>query len=390
MSKETYGSYILSEMQRSRLEKERKTRLEEERLRIEAERRKVTERRRKEEVKAQKERIAALRSFNEKADRFKLKETRINDPTVAATKTDHPDELQRITGIMKAQLQSFPREWLSLLSPEIIKHKLLLAEVESECFDRFHSRRLYWAQRELNELLAKAPALVEEIYSRAAEVVTMTETLLAKLKVAERNTFFKAQQVDAASLIAALEALLKLDDKRRLVDDFTVLKSKAISLLMDFEEVQKLDQGRRFVMSQVCEVLNEMGYRTASMPGEDEKARFTEIDPLKIFFSTPENRAMEMAFGLDESIHGEFLESTDNSAGLQGIKTGEDNFVFDCEQFCQDYSYLLKSLAQKGIIVNEKWRVPPSDLVDSNLNVSDKLPGEEEQFTRERNARRKW
>ncbi len=379
MSKDSLGSYILSEAQKKRLEKERIRRQEEERLRLEELRRKEIERKQQEEVRAQKNRINVIKEFKEISSALQQKKhvVRENKLKEQSSQEKYPNksaEMQEVSKLMKKQLQALSSdpEWRQILKEEISKVEDVLYEVETDEFDPFHWQRLKWAQRSLNKLMIETPRMVEEFAVQLKQARELTDRLLANLQLVEKQAVFNSHKRLAIELISQLDYLASNEDPQVLIKVFPKKQAEVHNLLDEFNKVQERDQARHFVMENVREVLTGMGYRNIDIPSL-KKTSFEEMEPIVLHFVNPELGAVEIACGLDHSIHAEFIHlksAGDNSS--HGDLTKEE-YIYRGEQWCRDYDLMIGSLSERDISFKEHWRTPPAQGSYRELVVSEEL-----------------
>lgn len=360
MSRDSYSSYELSARQKKRLEEERKRKEEEERRRREEARRKEIERRKREEVKMQKNRLAVIEKFKEKSVMVKQKETQTGK-TIKRQQSSQlgvADEMRKNTADLKEQLESLPREWQELLDESISEIKHTVQEVEKSNYDPFYYQRLKWAHKDMDELIKDAVKRIEEIQTQAQQARQSIDELIAHLLVAKDQAVLSSHRQEAGDLVKQLLELLEEHNSSLVISTAPGLLDQANQLLNKYDQVQKREDSRQYVMNAISDILINMGYRPVKAEAASQKVK--EAGPEYLYFQTPENGAIEIACGLDESLHTEFVTLKDNkNEYTQGEAETDQNMYYLCEKWCQDYEYLLKSLGEKNIHLQEKWREPP-------------------------------
>lgn len=375
MSRDSYSSYEISEYQRKKLEEERRKRQEEERRRQEEARRREIERRKREEVNAQKNRIAVISKFKERAlhTRQNVSHSSTRSYKQASLQSDVTAEMKKIVANIKEKLDHWPEEWQVFLNDPFVETKKIIQEVENNNYDPFYFQRLKWAQKDLGKIFSEAPTIIQEINDEVQQVRLASDELILKLEVVKSQAALESHQHKASTLIRQLGSLIQEKTPRDIIVEYPHLHEKAVQLLEDFDEVQKKDQSRQYVMDNIRDILTGMGYQAVDLDPSMPNAGTLEAGPRYLYFRTPENGGVEIACGLDETMHTEFVNIVEQEPiSERRQEKNEEHMYYRCEKWCRDFDYLIKALDERSIKLREKWREPPHPGPYKEINIINK------------------
>lgn len=370
MSKGKYGYFEISEEERKRLEEERKRRQEEERRRREEARRREIERRRREEVAAEKERIALAKSFREMALTLQQQQSSPK-PKNQRPEREKPDLSQMMreqVQLMKEQLAVFPELWSDYFAARLKVVQWVIHKVEASGFDAFHYHQLKEAGRNLASLAATGEAEIETIFSRVRKVKETCNQLLIEMEIVAENAPMDEHRRQALTIMVAFNSLLQESHPDMMEPRLEDLNRESRSLWERYIRSHEAEQRRHFLIHNVQEVLEEMGYRVLQM---------APPSPDLLYFRTPGPGLVEMKFGPEQSFDVNYVLPKSDTLSAGELSSAE--IIDDCRSWCRDYDHFIQNLSQRSVFTHEKGRLEPEEGKFKEVTVPDTFFQEEEE-----------
>lgn len=380
MSKDSYAQYLIRQRQRKRLEKERQRRLEEERRRQEEIQKERAQLRRREEIRSEKERLAVVNNLRALSSSLQQREKNIsNDIPEHGYSRYIANKMREIMGAIDVGLQAFHGTPGLVFAPQLEEIKHRIAEIKQGGYDPFYYQSLKWLERDLNKLIAGAPQIMQNLYAQAEEAKGEIDELLVRLQVVNTRAILDSHRQRADSLIATLEGLALENNPQKLVEELPRLVSCVQRLWADFAQVEERDQTRSFVLQNVREVLEEMGYQALDLGATGENAAPAKGQgSLELIFRTPEQGAIQVVCGLDNSLQAEFISLKSAADTCPRGKESALDSLYQCEKWCQDYDHLQSELARRDIMLKEHWRIAPTDEDYRQVIVPEEFIGQDQ------------
>lgn len=372
MSKGKYGSFEISEEQRKRQEEERKRRQEEERrLREEARKREI-ERRRREEIAAEKERIALAKRFRELAST--IRQQQVNPETEKRRqerkKPDLSIKMQEQVRVMKEQLAAFPSSWSDYFAERLKKVQEVIQKVEAGGFDPYHYHQLKEAARKLAALTATGGTELETLFCRVKKVRETCEELLIEMEIVTENAPLDEHRRRGQTIIFALNSLLQESHPDTMEPRLDDLNYECRRLWEEYTRSQEEEQMRHFLLQNVQEVLEEMGYRVLQMDSPS---------PNLLYFRTPGRGLVEMNFGPEQSFDINYVLPGCDTLPAEEISAAE--IIADCQSWCRDYDDFIQKLSQRSVYLQEKGRLEPGEGGFKEVIIPERFFAEEEELS---------
>ncbi|NLP18554.1 MAG: hypothetical protein GX376_05585 [Firmicutes bacterium] len=362
MSKDSYAQYLIREKERKRLEKERLQRLEEERRRQEKIRKKMVQLRRQEEIRREKERLAVIDSLRALGASLQQKKPVVSEPIPPTSGSrDIANRMREMMGAIDVQLQALQNDFSLVFASQLEEITQRVAEIKQDNYDPFYYQSLQWLQRDLRRLVVTAPRVMEELYEEAELAKREIDELLVQLQLVNTRSILESQRQRSADLISNLESLLRENNPKKIISCLPQIHKDIQGLWRDFTAVEERDQVRSYVLQNVREVLEAMGYQALDGVDSGEDTPQQGPAPLSLLFRAPESGAVELTCGLDNSLHAEFVNikgADDTPIERQGATMDQR---YRCEKWCQDYDRLQNELAQRDILLQEHWRIAPTE-----------------------------
>ena len=422
MSEWTSSSYSLSRAEQARLERERQKRLEEERKRQEEERKRELERLRQRMIAEERERVAWASHFSENMRQYRLAiltdrisalqhmiEARLRDaeqvrresrvwagllkrlnsanveemdkleseigqlqqkylqPSAGTSRAGKGDvlpeehrkrkEAEQLLARVRRCVDTLPeevRESYQSQTDRIIK-ALELAERERDTDLALHYEGLRWAEMELLHICAQFETKRKQAKARLKQSREAINELIVHMRTVQTLAVLPEQREKAISLAQQLERLYLRANPDLVERELPTIHSDINDLWKDCEDVRKRDQERTAVRSIVEETLAEMGYEVIPLPEHPTPPRGHSA---RLQFNTPDSEAVEVSFGLDESVQFQFQHPVHGDATLRaGPEAG--TLIAKCERWCRDHDELIERLRPKGVVLDPRWRVAP-------------------------------
>ena len=372
MSKGKYGSFEISEEQRKRQEEERKRRQEEERRLQEEARKREIERRRREEIAAEKERIALAKRFRELAST--IRQQQVNPETEKRRqerkKPDLSIKMQEQVRVMKEQLAAFPSSWSDYFAERLKKVQEVIQKVEAGGFDPYHYHQLKEAARKLAALTATGGTELETLFCRVKKVRETCEELLIEMEIVTENAPLDEHRRRGQTIIFALNSLLQESHPDTMEPRLDDLNYECRRLWEEYTRSQEEEQMRHFLLQNVQEVLEEMGYRVLQMDSPS---------PNLLYFRTPGRGLVEMNFGPEQSFDINYVLPGCDTLPAEEISAAE--IIADCQSWCRDYDDFIQKLSQRSVYLQEKGRLEPGEGGFKEVIIPERFFAEEEELS---------
>ena len=361
MSRDSYAQYLIRKEEEKRLEEERLRKLKEERRRQEEIQKIKAQLRRREEINREKERLALIDKLQTLgATLGQKKPTPVADILPSALDRDVSARMREMVRAITVQLETLEEELDLVFAPQLEVMRQRIKEIKADNYDPFYYQSLQWLERDLNKLRAGAARALKKLYEEAEEEREGIDELLIQLRVIKKRSILDSQGERAGDLIAVLETLAREGNPRKIVTDLPQIHKEVQDLWRDFNDVETRDIRRSYVLQNVREVLEAMGYQALDGVDGGEDTPHRGPAPLSLLFRAPESGAVELTCGLDNSLHAEFV----NIRGPDDIPIERQEATVDqryqCEKWCQDYDRLQNELAQRDILIQEYWRIEPT------------------------------
>jgi hypothetical protein len=313
----------------------------------------------------------AARAQLDAAKRFQQALSRVSKPVPAKAETqagpslntsakEQISAMRQMAQRMEGQLQALPAEWRGILGERLSASQRVLADVKAKAFDLYHYQRLRTACAALEDLMLNAETIVADYNGLLAERRAAAEALIVKLKVVEANTTIAEQADSARKLSAKIEDAAQHNTPDAVLPDS--LAKQAEQLIAEFEELAERQEARGYVNASMREVLTEMGYDVMDISDEAPDGP----QPTNAYFRTPDNEAVQVGLGLDNSVYAEFK----HLVGQANSAASHEQLVANCKKWCASYPELAKRLAERGINLGVEWQEAAEELNADNELVS--------------------
>ncbi|MCL6580109.1 MAG: hypothetical protein K6U08_00605 [Firmicutes bacterium] len=202
--------------------------------------------------------------------------------------------------------------------------------------------------RLLEELSRRAAVRRQERDRLRAEMGANLEELLA-LRV-ERSGFADAPELDR--VIARGVELA--EQPWPAPEEVRAWLSQARSLAGTVRSRLQADATRHLILSEVHEVLEELGYEVLTEPGPTLPAADA---PLQQLFVSPHGGGVAVAVARDGSILSEVVRFVEPGQADGETPLESDRLARQTRRWCGDYGTLLERMAQRGLVrLVEQWR----------------------------------
>lgn len=347
----------------------------------EARRRKERELRDRSEREAVKNRLSAYKTASMSSVRAskasKLKDDKSTfkvqgfKPTHKDSKLDNSvykisiNDVKTIVSEIKKIIESFPDSYKVYFKDKIDPAVVLLTEVEQGGYQPAYFSKLHSINQSVLMLLEEAPAIVDQIENDFYLAGERLDALNVALRTIKEEAVLSKHKKRAIDLLRNIEKLYTIADKREALRKLEVIQTETLELVRIFEKAQERDQVRRYVMNNVKDILEEMGYQHFTPQGGIMHSGAEEVseDNLSVYFITPENGGLRIDSNLNKSLDAEFFEVITGDPLSPDRITDNDALVRSATKWCVDFERMADALKELGIelVENRSARKDPDD-----------------------------
>lgn len=384
MSGSDYVTYTIPERTRRELERERRKREEEVRKREEERRRRETEERRRRRLEEWRQLASDMERLREAGSMIR-EEISSRKTKAGSTEVDGaPGEVESVretVGRIERALSLIPQRVRKYLTADLAGIENVVRKAKDSGYDRYWLPGASLAWEKTREIMGRLEEIVKEREEKRRQLEERLDKLIVSLRMVIDSPVEEGLGREASSLLEELESLQGEEDMEVLSSRLDEAERKYSDILERHREFAMRLAEKDYVMSCMRDVLEQMGYKTLELPGQTLKLPGSR----EAFFLTPDGEAVRVLLGSKGDMHCQLYR-----LALEGQEEGastREEMVEKCRNWCADYDRALQILRERGLGLEEKWRIEPERMDYAILALS-RAPAVEESVAREQGLRK--